>query len=343
MKNLLVSVTAASLVVVNAFAKDIDSEAMPNKVPRYNIEQVESNTMADVKKMGKNVLFTSGNLLMEVSSDLLVDAGFQSVKTAGELFACASNTLALSEDEKEYGAEITSPFLKDVQKAVNGRQKTSAITGLIASTLGCTIDAANSSARLLAINTGDRMVDLVAIPGTLGHDVKVISYKNAGDIAKIAIRTHNKKGEEVGLQLDVRVVAAVRSMPELAIAAAGGALELADIGVQAGNDGLKVLVNGVSSGITFAKEASLVIIDIPVVRATSLVENALKAAYHGVGAALNLVGFAITGSEDMADAYVECRIEASKQVFYSIGTLIGGRTASEIDADIEKALNEERN
>ncbi len=298
--------------------------------------------MKDLQGMGKNILYTSGNLVMEVSSDVLVDAGFQTGKAVNELMACASLQL----QDENMGVEVQSPMLKNVQEILNGRSKLSPITGLIASTVGCTIEAANSEARLLAINVGDRAVDLVSIPGQFGHDVRVISYKNAGKIAKIAIRTHNNKGEEVGLQLDVRVVAAVRSLPDLALSAAGGVLELTQVAISEGNDkGFKVLVNGISSGITFAKETALVVIDIPVTRATALLENGFKAIYNTLKAGYCIGKLAVLGGwaddvHESADCYVLHRSEAAKQVFYSIGSAIGGRSADQIDADIKQAMNE---
>ncbi len=333
----LLSFVAASAIAVSAMAGNVDSQVSPLKsISLLEMEQVTGNTPADFSKMAQNTLYSTGNFLMQLGSDVIVDAGYQSWEQVKKLVACPSAQM-----DENFGYDLKYEPLKQLQRVVNGREngRTSPITGIVASLTGCAVNFGAETFGLLAINTGDRLVDLVAIPGQLGHDIRVIAYKRAGKFAKVAVRTKDSQGNPVGLQLDLRVVAVAAGMPDTALMAAGGLAELSYDLVKAGNEKVwKVAVNGAVTGIDMGVRTAAFIVDIPVVRAVALAENGIMAGVHLGAAALDLAWFIISGDEASADGYVSHRKAAAKSIFYSIGSVISGRNAEKIDEELKKAF-----
>ncbi len=331
----LLSFVAASVLAVNAMAANVDSQSEVLKSISLNeMKEVQGNSVKDFQNMAQNTLYTAGNFVMQLGADIVFDAGFQTVQQITNLLSCPAAQM-----DEEFGYDLKYEPLKYLQKVVNGREngRTSAITGIVFAHTGCAINVAAETLGVLAINTGDRLVDLVAIPGQLGHDIRVISYTRAGKYAKLVVRTTKSNGEPLDdLQLDVRVVALAAGMPDTALMAAGALAEGAYIGLQHVNQGWKVAVNGAVTGIDMGVRTAAFVVDIPVVRAVALSENAVKAVAHTAQAAWYLGKVVIFANGDDADAYGSHRTMAAKQVFYSIGSVVSGRSASKID----KLMNE---
>lgn len=241
--------------------------------------------------------------------------------------------------DENFGYDLKYEPLKWLQKVVNGREngRTSAITGIVFAFTGCTINVGAETLGILAINTGDRLVDLVAIPAQLGHDLRVISYDRAGKYAHLVVRTTKADGTPLDdLQLDVRIVALAAGLPDTALMAAGGLVEGSYELLKLGNQGWKVAVNGAVTGIDMGVRTAAFIVDIPMVRAIAVLENGVMATAHLAQAAWYLGDVIITADPASADKYGSHRTMAAKNVFYTIGSVVSGRSAEKID----KLMNE---